>query len=229
MADKGLVSKSKLIAIGDAIRRLLDTSIQFPLDGMASALNGIQKRNVSDLTVSENTVTVPAGLYSSNVSKAINNADGWTSTDMSIESSGIIKSTIKPTTAGYINTSGNRLQIGTITMRNQNDVTYNNNTLTVPAGYYANEVQKTIASSEMYQHKITFNAVYSNDNADGANVVLYIYNDNNTPIQEFDALWNALLGTSATTATPCLGKLIDYYGTEYEAGGMYKATSMQRL
>ena len=50
--DKGLITKSKLTAIGAALRKLFGGTKQYTPDEMATAINGIEKKTSSDLTVS---------------------------------------------------------------------------------------------------------------------------------------------------------------------------------
>lgn len=61
--DKGLITKSKLTAIGAALRRLFGGTKQYTPDEMAAAINGIEKKSSSDLVVSGGIVTAPAGYY----------------------------------------------------------------------------------------------------------------------------------------------------------------------
>ena len=61
--DKGLISKSKLTAIGAALRRLFGGTKQYTPDEMATAINGIEKKSSSDLVVSGQEVMAPAGYY----------------------------------------------------------------------------------------------------------------------------------------------------------------------
>lgn len=66
--DKGLISKSKLIAIGNAIRSLIGSATQYTPDGMAETINAIPKRTEADVNVtSSGTVTVAKGYYASPV------------------------------------------------------------------------------------------------------------------------------------------------------------------
>lgn len=65
--DKGLISKSKLTAIGAALRKLFGGTKQYTPDEMASAINGIEKKTSSDLVVSGQGITTPAGYYASPV------------------------------------------------------------------------------------------------------------------------------------------------------------------
>lgn len=61
--DKGLITKSKLTAIGAALRKLFGGTKQYTPDEMAAAINGIEKKTSSDLEVSGQMVKAPAGYY----------------------------------------------------------------------------------------------------------------------------------------------------------------------
>lgn len=69
--DKGLIAKAKLTAIGAALRKLFGGTKQYTPDEMAAAINGIEKKTSSNLTVSGRTVTVPAGYYTATAEKSI--------------------------------------------------------------------------------------------------------------------------------------------------------------
>ena len=64
--DKGLISKSKLTAIADQIRRLFGVTNKFTMDRCAQELGSIVLRNNNDLTLSIGEgvhVSVPSGYY----------------------------------------------------------------------------------------------------------------------------------------------------------------------
>lgn len=68
---KVLVSDQYLTNIAAAIRSLKEITTTFTPEEMATAISDITKRTSTDLTASGATVTVPAGYYSAQVSKAI--------------------------------------------------------------------------------------------------------------------------------------------------------------
>lgn len=66
--DKGLISKSKLIAIGASLRTLMGNTAPYTPDEMAETINAIPKRTEADVNVtSAGTVTVAKGYYASPV------------------------------------------------------------------------------------------------------------------------------------------------------------------
>ena len=74
--DKGLISKSKLIAIGNSIRSLIGSATQYTPDGMAETINAIPKRTEADVNVtSSGTVTVAKGYYASQVEVTVPGLD----------------------------------------------------------------------------------------------------------------------------------------------------------
>lgn len=67
--DKGLISKSKLTAIADQIRRLFGVTDKFTMDRCAQELDSIVLRNNNDLTLNYGEgvyVSVPSGYYQTN-------------------------------------------------------------------------------------------------------------------------------------------------------------------
>lgn len=66
--DKGLISKSKLIAIGASLRTLMGNTAPYTPDEMAETINAIPKRTEADVNLtSTGTVTVAKGYYASPV------------------------------------------------------------------------------------------------------------------------------------------------------------------
>lgn len=90
----------KMTAIADAIRIKTGGTEALTLDEMASDLNAIANRTVSDLTASGATVTVPAGNYKTQATKPVATAIQATPS-ISINSSGLITATATQT-AGYV-------------------------------------------------------------------------------------------------------------------------------
>ena len=91
---------SKMTAIADAIRSLLNITGTLGLDAMAIKLNGIAKRTASNLSASGATVTVPAGYYASQATKSVATATQATPS-VSIDSAGKITASATQS-AGYV-------------------------------------------------------------------------------------------------------------------------------
>lgn len=91
---------SKMTAIADAIRSLLNITGTLGLDAMATKLNGIAKRTASNLSASGATVTVPAGYYASQATKSVATATQATPS-VSIDSAGKITASATQS-AGYV-------------------------------------------------------------------------------------------------------------------------------
>ena len=132
--------------------------------------SGITQRTSSDLTADRATVTVPSGYYSSDASKTIANSASPElhiaqniSPTISVSNTGLITATVPDFTAlassgGYIeqnvyvddiilaNESYNYQSTHQLTTRTSSDLTASGATVTAPAGYYASNATKTIAS-----------------------------------------------------------------------------------
>lgn len=123
--------------------------------------SGIVRRSSSDMTANGATVTAPSGYYSGNSSKAI--ATGSAKPASTISATGATVSTGTNTitlsksvsntptvSAGYISsgTAGNSSVslTATVNTRSSSDLTVSGATITAPAGYYASEASKAVAS-----------------------------------------------------------------------------------
>ncbi len=121
-------------------------------------------RSSSDLTASGATVTVPAGLYSTDATKTI--ASGSATPASSISATGAtvtagtntltLSKTVSNTpqvSAGYISsgTAGNSSVslTASVNTRSSSDLTASGATVTAPAGYYASAASKSVASGSV--------------------------------------------------------------------------------
>ena len=123
--------------------------------------SGITRRSSTDLTASGATVTVPAGYYETQATKAISNGSVTPAATISATGATISTSTNTLTltktvsntpqvSAGYISsgTAGNSSVSlsATVNIRSSSDLTASGATVTAPAGYYANAATKSVAS-----------------------------------------------------------------------------------
>ena len=123
-----------------------------------------KKKTSSDLTANGATVTVPAGIYTSSATKTI--ASGSATPAASISSTGATVSTGTNTltlsktvsntpqvSAGYVSsgTAGNSSVslTASVNTRSSSDLTASGATVTAPAGYYASQATKSVASGSV--------------------------------------------------------------------------------
>ncbi len=112
--------------------------------------SGITRRSSSDLTASGSTISAPTGYYDSNATYSMPHKDLSTGNiNLSLNSTTGIVSTsvsINNVQAGYYGpqTTGNKtLQL---TLCDSDDLTVSGATVTTPAGYYAEQASKSVAS-----------------------------------------------------------------------------------
>ena len=121
----------------------------------------LTSRSSSDLTASGATVTVPAGVYSSQASKAVSSGSATAPASISGTSATVSTGTntltltktvsVTPSvTAGYVSsgTAGNSSVslTASVNTRSSSDLSASGATVTAPAGYYANSASKSVAS-----------------------------------------------------------------------------------
>ena len=124
--------------------------------------SGITRRDSSDLSASNATVSVPSGYYAANASKAV--SSGSVTAPNSISGTGATVSTgtntltlsktisVTPnlTSAGYISaaTAGNSdvSLTASVNTRTSSDLTASGATVIAPAGYYASQASKSVDS-----------------------------------------------------------------------------------
>lgn len=124
----------------------------------------LASKSSSDLTASGATVTVPAGVYSSQASKAV--SSGSATAPATISGSSATVSTgantltlsktvsVTPTvSAGYVSsgTAGNSAVslTASVNTRSSSDLTANTLTVTAPAGYYGSDATKTLTDANL--------------------------------------------------------------------------------
>lgn len=134
----------------------------------------IEQKTGADLTASGDTVTVPAGLYSSQVTKSVASGSAETpattisvTPSISISNAGLITASVSATesvtptvSAGYISSGA----AGTITVsgsntnqmtaRSSSDLTVSTLTVTAPAGYYPADAAKTLSDANLSAENI---------------------------------------------------------------------------
>lgn len=124
--------------------------------------SGITRRDSSDLSATNATVSVPSGYYAANASKAV--SSGSVTAPSSISGTGATVSTgtntltlsktvsVTPnlTSAGYISaaTAGNSdvSLTASVNVRTSSDLTASGATVTAPSGYYASQASKSVDS-----------------------------------------------------------------------------------
>ena len=124
--------------------------------------SGIDRRDDTDLTASGATVSVPAGYYSADASKAITSGSAIPAASISGTSATLttgtntltLSKTISNTpqvSAGYISsgTAGNTAVslTASVNTRSSSDLTASGATVTAPAGYYASSASKAISNA----------------------------------------------------------------------------------
>ena len=122
----------------------------------------IQTKSSSDLTASGNTVTVPAGYYASQASKAVSSGTATPAATISgssaLISTGTNTITLSKTvsnvpvvSAGYISTgsTGNSDVSLTASVSVNPTPTASGNTITIPAGYYSAQTTKSVDSGSL--------------------------------------------------------------------------------
>ena len=92
--------QSKMTAIANAIRSLLNIDNMMGLDMMASYINSILKKTSDDMTVNGATITAPQGYYSKDSSKSVETAE-QAIPSVSIDSDGLITASATQT-SGYV-------------------------------------------------------------------------------------------------------------------------------
>lgn len=128
--------------------------------------SGINRRSSTDLTASGATVTVPAGYYSAQASKSIDNANlvfdainaqntniGSTNGNLTLTSSSVNLTLSGSSTNGYISRPSGGVISSVYLYANSNipyytsssaPITISTNTITIPSGYYSTQITKSI-------------------------------------------------------------------------------------
>lgn len=102
------------------------------------------QKDADDVTVSGKTVSVPAGYYSSDVSKSV--AEGVISASASFDSTtGEFTASAGVSTAGYVTITDTKSDTYSLTLKDADDLSVNGKTVYVSSGYYPSEVSKAIA------------------------------------------------------------------------------------
>ena len=129
----------------------------------------LTSRSSSDLTASGATVTVPAGVYSSQASKAVSSGSATAPASISGTSATVstgtntltLSKTVSVTpsvTAGYVSsgTAGNSAVslTASVNTRSSSDLTASTLTVTAPAGYYGSDATKTLSDQNLLAENI---------------------------------------------------------------------------
>lgn len=129
----------------------------------------LTSRSSSDLTASGATVTVPAGVYSSQASKAVSSGSATAPSTISGSSATVstgtntltLSKTVSVTpsvTAGYVSsgTAGNSdvSLTASVNTRSSSDLTASTLTVTAPAGYYGSDATKTLSDQNLLAENI---------------------------------------------------------------------------
>lgn len=109
--------------------------------------SNIARKSSSDLTASGSVVTVPAGYYSANASKAISNASQMYGGVAEINANGDVAFDVEIDSGGYIDGGTYRVtDSGAVTVRSSSDLTASGSAVTAPAGYYSAAATKTVSA-----------------------------------------------------------------------------------
>ena len=129
----------------------------------------LTSRSSSDLTASGATVTVPAGVYSSQASKAVSSGSATAPATISGSSATVstgtntltLSKTVSVTpsvTAGYVSsgTAGNSAVslTASVNTRSSSDLTASTLTVTAPSGYYGSDATKTLTDANLLAENI---------------------------------------------------------------------------
>ncbi len=120
-------------------------SPEVPEGSTGSSGSNTPTKTESDVTVSGATVTIPAGYYADQVTKTVATATQATPSMSFNSTTGVVTATATQT-AGYVS-AGTKTNTYTLTKKTSSDVTVSGNTVTIPAGYYASSVTKTVSGS----------------------------------------------------------------------------------
>ena len=120
--------------------------------GTKSATKQLDVKDDSDLTVSDGTVTAPAGYYPSPVSKAVPEVVQATPS-IDVSSEGLITASATQS-AGYV-ASGTKSTTKQLEVKDDSDLTVSGGTVTAPAGYYPVSASKTISTVTQATPSIT--------------------------------------------------------------------------
>ena len=133
-------------------------------DSSVSLTASVNTRSSSDLSASGDTVTVPAGYYASQASKAVSAGSATAPASISGTSATVSTGTntltlsktvsVTPTvSAGYVSsgTAGNSSVslTASVNTRSSSDLTASTLTVTAPSGYYASNATKTLTDSNL--------------------------------------------------------------------------------
>ena len=130
---------------GNATREQVLNNATFTSSAGLAVTGNIVTKTSSDVTVSGATVTIPAGYYANEVTKSVATATQATPAMSFNSTTGVV--TAKATqTAGYVS-AGTKTNTYSLTKKTSSDVTVSGNTVTIPAGYYASAVTKTVSGS----------------------------------------------------------------------------------
>ena len=120
--------------------------------GTKSTTEQLDVKDASDLTISEGTVTTPAGYYPSPASKAVPEVVQATPS-IDVSSEGLITASATQS-AGYV-TSGTKSATKQLEVKDDSDLTVSGGTVTAPAGYYPASASKTISTATQATPSIT--------------------------------------------------------------------------
>ena len=130
---------------GNATREQVLNNATFTSSAGLAVTGNIVTKTSSDVTVSGATVTIPVGYYANEVTKSVATATQATPAMSFNSTTGVV--TAKATqTAGYVS-AGTKTNTYSLTKKTSSDVTVSGNTVTIPAGYYASAVTKTVSGS----------------------------------------------------------------------------------
>lgn len=137
------------------------SSVQINAISSSYVGSGVARESSSDLTASGATVTAPAGYYASDATKTIASGSATAPASISGSSASVTAGTntltfsktvsVTPVvSAGYISsgTAGNSdvSLTASVNTRSSSDLTDSGDTVTAPAGYYASQATKSVAS-----------------------------------------------------------------------------------
>lgn len=116
----------------------------------------IPTKTSTNVTVSGNTVTIPSGYYASEVTKTVDSGSVSLGNPTLNTSTGLVTATVT-ITGGYVG-SGSSSTTLQLTVKTSTDVTVTGDTVSIPAGYYASSINKTIAAGSVTQNAPTVNS-----------------------------------------------------------------------
>ena len=112
--------------------------------GTKTSTKQLPTKDSSDLTVSGETVSVPAGYYADDASKSVKTTTQATPS-ISVNDSGLITAS-SVQKEGYV-TSGTKTSTQQLPLKTSSDVTVNGSSITVPSGYYTSQVSKSVSTA----------------------------------------------------------------------------------